>query len=416
MAGVCCSPGFLRQIEKPKDTEAIDCLKKTVQLLGRTEIEQLVSQIESVWQPHHESAFGVEGASSNLEISNSEFGRLLVKNLSTNCGENNVSKACFLNRLKRETQNVLSDVLKEEGNMRWVAGGLSVVSYTMEELKNRNNFGNEYRHSLLYMLGLLKHMNNQTAWDLPKDKRDSIVQFIVVGCLVFAIPLETKIHFGCGSQLNVADIKNLEFRLGSTHEDLAFGIIKKSIQPHTRHINEVGIKEARELVIELLDVQSDDKSRRAIVIEGPDGIGKTTFANATFSRLQLRRYKVARLDIDHDVSEPDMKILQQRILRDLFRKDIILKSCVEGRARLSNAFREEACRPIFIFIDTAHCKFDLGKLLPEDEQLLPIQSRILITTTDRTKCSIPAYIDMNHYQMKPLANAEAKILIGKNVL
>ncbi|GLJ36052.1 hypothetical protein SUGI_0723390 [Cryptomeria japonica] len=386
MAGVCCSPGFLRQIEKPKDTEAIDSLKKMVQLLGRTEIGQLISQIECVWQHEHESAFGVEGAHSNIEISNSEFGRLLIENLSTNCGENNVSKAFFLNRLKRETQNVLSDVLKEEGNMRWVAGGLSVVAYIIEELKNRNNFGNEYRHSLLYMLGLLKHMKQQIAWELPTDKRDAVVRFIVVGCLVFAIPLKTKNPFGCGSQLNVADVKNLELQLGSTHEDLAFGIIKKSIQPHTQHINEVGIKEAQELVIQLLDVQSGDKSRRAIVIEGPDGIGKTKFTNATFSRLKLKRYKVARLDIDHDVSEPDMKILQQQILRDLFCKDIILKSCVEGRARLSNAFREEACRPIFIFIDTAHCKFDLGKLLPEDEQLLPIQSRILITTTDRTKC------------------------------
>ncbi|GLJ36009.1 hypothetical protein SUGI_0722270 [Cryptomeria japonica] len=350
-AVICCLPDLL-----PKNED----LKREIEQLGMEQIRKLTSEIED----------GLNSIDmTNLHRTrNSRFGDLLIRHLWTTCGEKLASKDCFLNRLDQETENVLSDVLEGEDNMS-------------EKLPGKD-----------------------------------VVKFIIVGCLVIKLRLKSESPYRFGPNLNVMDTNNLEFRLGSTYKELAFGRIMKNVpsslySSKTRHVNEVGIKEARDQVIKDLDVDNDDKSRRVIVIEGPDGIGKTTLANATFKSLDLTRYQVSRLEIEHNVSEPDMKSLQQRILRDLFCKSIDLRSCVEGQARLSNSFREEACWPVFIFIDNAH--FDLSNLLPAEEQWLPGNSRILITTTDRQLCRIPAYIDQYYYEMKPLEEKEANDLYQK---
>ena len=80
----------------------------------------------------------------------------------------------------------------------------------------------------------------------------------------------------------------------------------------------VGRDSAKDRVIKLLAMDPADGSKRAVVIYGFGGIGKTTLASAVFKNLDLKHYKFCRLDMDQNISNDGIKQLQQQMLRDLF--------------------------------------------------------------------------------------------------
>ncbi|KAH9299066.1 hypothetical protein KI387_030748, partial [Taxus chinensis] len=173
----------------------------------------------------------------------------------------------------------------------------------------------------------------------------------------------------------------------------------------------VGIEGGKHQVIKLLDMEN--KSSRIVVIYGQGGIGKTTLATAVLNSLNLSNYKHCRVDMEQNCFEGDLKLLQQKTLRDLFSKNVALTSWVEGRQELSKAFKE-ATQRVFLFVDNALKDTDLEKLLPVKELTsLPAESKILLTTRnlDETRSILQAGIQCYSHQVGSLPQIEAdKIL------
>ena len=133
----------------------------------------------------------------------------------------------------------------------------------------------------------------------------------------------------------------------------------------------VGREVAKDSLIRLLRMDPTDDSKRAVVIYGSGGVGKTTLASAVVKTLDLKAYKYCRINMDANCSDDDIKQLQQKILHELFgQMNVMLNGYVQGKKQLAEAFREE-CGRIFIFIDNSLEATNLSKLLPTNLSCLP---------------------------------------------
>ncbi|GLJ26861.1 hypothetical protein SUGI_0524990 [Cryptomeria japonica] len=332
----------------------------------------------------------------------------------------------FKTTLAREARNVVINVLKGAGKIHWVGVGLSLVGHVLKQIDKVSTNRRQCLRLLQYMFALakrIKQLNEQLEQE--KKKLNDVLLFIVKGSIMCISQMKSsKLSRLFSATVDAEELQSFESELGHTYPDLILASLvalleaRPTFLPPSRgaYPDAVGIEKARDKVIELLDL--NDKSRKAVVIYGVGGIGKTTLATAVYNRILLPGYKFCRLHIDQNCSLQDLKLLQQQLLRDLFAKNIELRDYVEGQEKLLEIFKSNANQPVFVFIDNALKGSDLTKLFPRDLSCLPIQSRLLITTRklDETNFILHSPIQRSDYRVDFLSSSYAKKLLCKKAL
>ncbi|KAH9307922.1 hypothetical protein KI387_035833 [Taxus chinensis] len=291
---------------------------------------------------------------------------------------------------------IASDILDKLGNIHWMVGGLSIIAYLLQKIDKVSDNRSECLELLKYMLNLAHHIKKLSV-EIPEEgeKLKITVLIIVEECIKCAAQLKCK-KFSrfLKTSVDSETLGGVQKKINQLYPDLILTTITalKHDQPVMLPISPpgypsyaVGIEEREQEVIKLLATTTDDHKSRAVVIYGLGGIGKTTLAKAVLAKLSLKDYNYARVGIDIDPSKNDFKSLQQIILKDGFPKyeggkEIKLRDCDEGRLRLTEAFKSESERSLFLFIDNALRAEDLEQLLPTDLGSLHKGSRILVTT------------------------------------
>ncbi|KAH9307732.1 hypothetical protein KI387_035643, partial [Taxus chinensis] len=367
-----------------------------------------------------------ETGSSSWFASYTNFGKNIVEEVLKRA-ERNRCTACFKSSFNRETRKVVIDVLKEASQIHSLAAGLCVVGYLLDQIDQISNNRAQCVQLLRYLCAMARHVK-QLDDRLPakKEQFNQAVHFIFEGCLLCLRLMKSQrlSRLFCAS-VDAGDLQNLENQIKHTYPDLILGAVIGVLENMPRFIppmqgedvNAVGIGEAKDRVISLLRMEPSDESKRAVVLYGVGGVGKTTLATDVFNSLDLKAYKFCRLDMDQSCSNDHVKELQQQILQDVFGDKIDLRSCKEGQDHLTRAFRK-AIRPIFIFIDNALTESDLTKLLPEDLSCLPRGMRMLLTTRrlDQTNILLSTGIQRFEYRVDFLSHSDSKILLRRRAL
>ncbi|KAH9307721.1 hypothetical protein KI387_035632 [Taxus chinensis] len=175
---------------------------------------------------------------------------------------------------------------------------------------------------------------------LPKrEQLSQAVDFIFKGRLLCLRLLKSqRLSRLFRASVDAGDLQNLESQIKHNYQDLTLGAVigvldnMPQFHPPTQgeDPSAVGIEEAKYEVIRLLKMDPMDESKRAVVLYGVGGVGKTTLASSVFKSLDLKGYKFCRLDMDQICSSDHIKQLQQQILGDLFGKRTSLRSSVDG--------------------------------------------------------------------------------------
>ncbi|KAH9290763.1 hypothetical protein KI387_034880, partial [Taxus chinensis] len=120
---------------------------------------------------------GETGSSSRLPSFHS-FGKDLLEKVLTRV-HGRACKMCFMSKLNRETRKVVIDVLKEVGQIHWMAAGLAVLGYVLDQIEQVSANRGECVQLLRYMCALAKRIR-QLNDQLPneKEKLNEAVQFI----------------------------------------------------------------------------------------------------------------------------------------------------------------------------------------------------------------------------------------------
>ncbi|KAH9289699.1 hypothetical protein KI387_033816, partial [Taxus chinensis] len=315
-------------------------------------------------------------------------------------------KKQLISKVDRVTRKVVSDVTKELAKGSLLAAGLSVVAYVLDQIEQVSSNMNQCVQLLVYMCALAKRVK-QLNEHLPeeKEKLNEAIKIIVKGSIMCVGHMTSRyLSRFFSASVEVADLQNIESQIQNLYPDLTLGAIicimerMPVVLPPSQGEDPkaVGTVKQQDKVIDLLNMDINDKSRRAVVIYGVGGIGKTTLATAVFSRLKLEGYKFCRLDMEEFFSNDHLKQLQEQTLLDLFDQNIKLRSHVEGRDQVRKAFRG-ATHPVFMFIDNALKRNDLENLLPVDElSSFPMNTRILVTT--RNVAETDMFKDTNEIQ------------------
>ncbi|KAH9290382.1 hypothetical protein KI387_034499 [Taxus chinensis] len=396
----------------PSSASNADKNENAIELPEANHLDELISFIEERLKAI--SIDKAEGSTSKAEItstsssaaSSMKYGGYLLENV--------------LNRVKKHAFKTIKF-------QAWVTAGLAVVAYVLDQIDKVSSNRRDCVQFLRYMCALAKHVKELLDHNLPQEKLYDVVEFIVKGSVFCVSKMQSSnLSSFFSASLDVEEMKTLQSQLSHKYSELTLEVVIQILNlmptplppsqgedPHG-----VGINEARNKVIELLNMKDD--STRAVVLYGVGGIGKTTLATAVFSSLNLIAYKHCRIDIEQYCSESDLQRLQRQLLRDLFGKNIELRSCAEGREQLSNAFRESVTQPVFLFIDNALRGSDLAKLLPEDHLSdLPKRSRILVTTRKLDQTDMldqPPNIQRHSYSVNILSHLDAKKLLCRRAL
>ncbi|KAH9307724.1 hypothetical protein KI387_035635 [Taxus chinensis] len=368
-----------------------------------------------------------ETGSSSRFASYTNFGKNLVE-VVLKRAERNRCTACLKSSFNRETRKVVIDVLKEASQIHSLAAGLCVVGYLLDQIDQISNNMAQCVQLLRYLCAMARRVK-QLDDRLPAEREQlsQAVDFIFKGCLLCLRLLKSQrlSRLFCAS-VDAGDLQNLESQIKHTYQDLTLGAVigvldnMPRFHPPTQgeDPSAVGIEEAKYRVIRLLKMDPMDESKRAVVLYGVGGVGKTTLASSVFKSLDLKGYKFCRLDMDQICSSDHIKQLQQQILGDLFRKRISLRSSVDGQNELAKAFREASDEAIFMFIDNALAQRDLTKLLPQDLSCLPRSMRMLLTTRrlDQTNILLRTDFQGCEFRVDSLSSFDSKKLLCKIVL
>lgn len=211
------------------------------------------------------------------------------------------------------------------------------------------------------------------------------------------------------------------------HMDFAvFDLVEKGPTPLPR-VSDEFIQENRvhiEKVIELLEWKSNEKAV-AVVLYGLGGIGKTTLADAVYSRLcgentEACKNSYVRL-FEKITDSPNIKELQTQILQNLMEPPIPeIRRCDIGRNQIESILQKEV---VFIYIDGVLFP-EVGQGLNEVEELLPMATekvrklRLLITARDKgaaRRAFNKLRIQTKFYHIETLPDTRAMELVQKQL-
>lgn len=183
----------------------------------------------------------------------------------------------------------------------------------------------------------------------------------------------------------------------------------------------VGIEGQLKKVIELLDWKSDGKPV-AVIVHGFAGLGKTTLADAAFSKIfqenytcstNICNYSKIRLCEDTE-SSSDIKSLQTIIRKDLMGDDDtkgeVIRNWDHGRQEIGKILRKESA---FLYIDNVLSKERLEQLLPLPATLEKAKKlRLLITARDKGITTVlQPNILCKFHEVPPMSSSKANRLL-----
>ncbi|KAH9307717.1 hypothetical protein KI387_035628, partial [Taxus chinensis] len=430
MGNTCCSAFCSSENEIAIDLKTVTEMVEDVNNLDRlmSIIQQRLETIANNFDKGQQNTVAQETGSSSWFASYTNFGKNLVEEVLKRT-ERNRCTACFKSSFNRETRKVVIDVLKEASRIHSLAAGLCVVGYLLNQIEQISDNRAQCVQLLRYLCAMARHVK-QLDDHLPANQQQlsQAVHFIFEGCLLCLRLMKSQrlSRIFCAS-VEAGDLQNLESQIKHTYQDLTLGAVigvldnMPQFHPPTQgeDPSAVGIEEAKYRVIRLLKMDPMDESKRAVVLYGVGGVGKTTLASSVFKSLDLKGYNFCRLDMDQICSSDHIKQLQQQILGDLFGKRISLRSSVDGQNELAKAFREASDEAIFMFIDNALAQSDLTKLLPQDLSCLPRRMRMLLTTrrVDQTNILLRSTdFQRCEYRVDSLSSFDSKKLLCKIVL
>ncbi|GLJ25037.1 hypothetical protein SUGI_0479210 [Cryptomeria japonica] len=429
MGNGCCSA-----FSSSENEIAMDLGRLEEMVSDLTHLDQLISVIDERLQAIAAKIDRVQqntstqpiGSSSTLD-SCKNFGKDLVMKMSKRA-ERNRCMVCFKSAYNRETRKVVIEVLKGATQIQLLGAGICVVGYLLDQIELLSN-NRDQCIQILRLLCALARRVKQLDHLVPVEEKslDEAVNFIFDGCVLCLSQMKSHRFYRIfQASADAGDLQNLESQIRNTYADLTLGAVIGNtpyFPPPTQGQDPkpVGREVARDRVIKLLTMDPIDDSKKAVVIYGFGGIGKTTLASAVFKNLELKGYRFCRLDMDQDISNDGIKQLQQQVLRELFDQgNIMLNSYVEGQNQLTEFFRKHGGDRIFMFIDNALEANNLAKLLPIDLSCLPNGMRILVTTRKLDQTDMLDQKDVNFeripYEVDVLTSSASKKLLFKIAL
>ncbi|GLJ24101.1 hypothetical protein SUGI_0459590 [Cryptomeria japonica] len=329
-----------------------------------------------------------------------------------------------------EMGKVFIDLLKGSEKISKVGVALSMLGYVLERSSRMHDNKTECLEVLRRMFNLGKQiveLNEQISEQ--KQKLNEGVQCIVEGTIMCISQLaEADVFRFLAATVNANSLKDFQLKIDRLYSDIHLlasidiGERVPKISPQTQKIYAykptVGMESARETVIQHLDLDAQDETPIVVVVYGFGGIGKTTLADAVYANISLQSYKHCRIQMDQNCTKNDLKILQEQILYGLFRENLKLNNCDDGRARLLSSLKNNPEQLLFLYLDNALKSNDLEQLLPTDFcSCLPPKSRVLVTTRNlkETNIFISSNIRRREYDVSPLPQIESRKLLLKKV-
>ncbi|GLJ41385.1 hypothetical protein SUGI_0856690 [Cryptomeria japonica] len=307
-----------------------------------------------------------------------------------------VNKHIQLEKGDEGNRQAVAQILQCVGKVHWVVGGLAVVAFLLDQIGQISENRNECIELLRQMVKLAGHLR-KLKYDMPQEEKilSEAIILIVEGSMLCASQLQTRSLFRfLKASVDSKSLANLQLKINQLYQDLTITVAieilhQKPISfPPWKPINPeyaVGIQNQKKQVMNLLDMETENRSSVAVVIYGFGGIGKTTLATAVIADLDLTDYNYSAIQIQEDRSRNDIKCMQQQILKDAFPaytydRNVALRNSAEGRDHLAKAFQAQGNKRVFLFIDNALRAEDLQELLPKSLGGLPQRSRIVVTT------------------------------------
>ncbi|GLJ47579.1 hypothetical protein SUGI_1004690 [Cryptomeria japonica] len=215
-------------------------------------------------------------------------GSLLEKVLQRSNGH--ICKRDIMPKLNRETRKFAIDVTNQAAHIQWLGITLSVVGFVLERIEQVSSNRKECIELLGYMCNLAKYIK-QLNEDLPREKMNGVLEFIVNGCLMCISQMKSNaLSKFFAAPVAAEDLRKFQAELGHEYQELSLEAIIAVLNripvvlPPSQGISPqaVGIEEATNHVIGLLNMKGG--SVGAVVIYGQGGTGKTTLATAVFSK------------------------------------------------------------------------------------------------------------------------------------
>ncbi|XP_057858186.2 disease resistance protein RPV1 isoform X3 [Cryptomeria japonica] len=432
MGNNCCSANCSSENEIATDLGRLEEIVQDI-----THLDLLISIVDQSLQSIPSKNNRDQQKTSTKQVGNSsEFGSytnfgkdLVVKMLKSDLVVTMMKRA-DRNRVgskpgyDRETRKVVSEVLKGASQIQQLAAGVCVVGYLIDEIEQLSDNRNHCVQLLRCLCALARRVK-QLDSHIPAErhKLDEAVNLIFGGCVLCLTQMESqRLYRLFQASVDAGDLQKLESQIRNTYTDFTLGAVDGVLDntpfflPPTQGQDPqpVGRELAKDRVIRLLKMDPTDDSKRAVVIYGFGGIGKTTLASSVLKTLDLKAYKYCRVDMDENCSNDDIKQLQEQMLQELFgQRNVVLNSYVQGQKQLTEAFKEEGGR-VFMFIDNALESNNLAKLLPTDLSCLPSGMRILLTTRklDQTDMLSQTGFLRIPYEVDLLSPSESKKLLS----
>lgn len=181
--------------------------------------------------------------------------------------------------------------------------------------------------------------------------------------------------------------------------------------------NAVGIDEPKKKILKLLDWKRN-KSIVSVIVYGTGGMGKSTLANAVYSKFpDKKNCKCIRVVVDINPLPESIKVLQKNMIQDLMGADKPLRdytSLTEGRRQLGRILQDQAA---FIYIDNVSEVGNLRAFLPCEAWLQKKESklRLLITTRDRSIATVLPKMSRYYHDMGHLDDKNAMALVRQEI-
>ncbi|KAH9307649.1 hypothetical protein KI387_035560, partial [Taxus chinensis] len=331
-----------------------------------------------------------------------------------------------------ETRKVVVNILNQVGKIHWVVGGLSVIAYLLKKVEKVSYNQSRCLQLLKYMIDFFSHIKKLNH-EIPEEeeKLGKALHIIIEGSIICAAQIQSGIFFSfMKTSLNSETLRGIQSRINQLYPDLILTTITaiKHHQPVVLPLSKpiypdyaVGINEGEQEIMELLSLATTEESSRAVVIYGLGGIGKSTLATAILAKLNIEDFNYVRVGLHEDPSRDDLKCIQQVILKDGFPNfesgsKILLRDLEEGRDRLTQAFKCDSNKALFLFIDNALRAEDLKELMPTDLRCLPRRSRILVTTRNLGETDIfeESFLPRYPYLVKILSREPAMKILSKD--